>query len=179
MKIFLYVIVFMLILCPIRSYAVEVGPDFNGIRLGTNINNPIINAPIANTSTALAETSLAFLALSSILGIAISTTVSIAVLNNSPPITRENKLIQISNSINVIRKRKPNIITKNITEICIFKFLSVLKALNIPVNAYLKLLINFLFFILLFPSINSLLLTFIYNIKYEIDIKKPANTSLV
>ena len=39
MKIFLYVIVFMLILCPIRSYAVEVGPDFNGIRLGTNINN--------------------------------------------------------------------------------------------------------------------------------------------
>ena len=55
--------------------------------------------------------SLARLALSLILGSAISTTVSIAVLNNSPPITKANNVMQINHSVLLIFKRIPKIIT--------------------------------------------------------------------
>ena len=54
--------------------------------------------PIANTSTALAEISFAILAFSFLYGVTISTTVSITVLNNSPAITMENRIIHIIHS---------------------------------------------------------------------------------
>ena len=76
--------------------------------------------------------SLASLAFSFILGLTISTTVSIAVLNNSPDITTPKRIIHVNHSDNDILNNTPNSITSVIITICIFIFLSDLKALYNP-----------------------------------------------
>lgn len=115
------------------------------------IQSPIMADIIAKMSTADAEISFIFFALSSLLGKITSTIPSIAVLNNSADITTPNSNIQISHSIFVISNIHPLIITKNIMHICIFKFLSDFNAVKKPHIAYLKDLIN-LFIVITFLS---------------------------
>lgn len=71
--------------------------------------NPIMADPIANISTPLAEISFAIFAFSFLYGITISTTLSIAVLNSSPPITVEKQIIHIIHSYLLIFNKIPTI----------------------------------------------------------------------
>ena len=64
------------------------------INFGTNMIRPTMAEPIANTKTPPAEISLALFASLFIFGIAKLTAISMAVLNNSPPITIANQIIQ-------------------------------------------------------------------------------------
>ncbi len=115
------------------------------INLGANIIRPTMAEPIANTRTPPAEISFDLLASLFIWGMARLTAISMAVLNNSPPITMANQLIHTIHSHDFSFNIIPKTITIVATVIWILRFLSVLKALFKPAKAYLKLLIKFYF----------------------------------
>ena len=88
-----------------------------------------------------------------------STIASMAVLNNSPDNTKENKIIHIFHLELFNFKIIPAIITKSITVTCIFIFICDLKVVFIPSIAYLKLLIRFIIFLFThIPPIYKILL---------------------
>ena len=146
-----------------------------GFAIPINIIKPIIAAPIATTKTAPAAISFANFALGFLSGLTISTTVSIAVLNNSADITEAIAIIIKHHSTLFNLKNKPNAITIIIANTCIFIFLSVLKEDIIPSIAYLKLFINFLYsclgFILFSPLFYSGVLYFRSSFVYSSGFK--------
>ena len=85
---------------------------------------PIIAAPMANASTAAAEMSFANLAFGFFSGLTMSTIVSMAVLNNSEPITRAIDNIIKHHSVIVNFRLNPANNTTNIANTWIFIFLS-------------------------------------------------------
>lgn len=139
---FCFYIILPIKLCYSIFLFIDIYEIFYNI-LGTKIINPTIADVIADITTAPAAISLASFAFSFLLGIAISTVVSIAVFINSVVITKPNKIIQTIHSACDILKAIPAIITNITTIKCIFKFCSVFRADNIPSKAYLKLFTNF------------------------------------
>ncbi len=102
---------------------------------------------IAAMSTAPAAASLAFFASGFFSSVTRSTTASIAVLTVSRPITSPNSAMQVSHSYGRIRKMNPAIVTQTAIKIWIFMFLSLRMVANNPANAYPKLSVIGVFFI--------------------------------
>ena len=94
-----------------------------------------MNEIIANISTAPAAVSFAILAFSLLVGLIISTVLSIDVFMHSAEVTNPISIKQTNHSVILIFNMTPNIITNDVISRCIFIFLSNLIVEKIPIKA--------------------------------------------